>query len=573
MRVPNVTPGRGLAASLALALGLGCAGAPKKPDREPLPDEPGGPAPGAAAAAAGADPMAAGAGPALQVDRRKISEEDRGDFDKAVTKYEAAKRAGRVKAECDKLASEFKSVADDNAQLLEARHNQAALLFECGKDGEAVRIWESLANGPKPYAPALSALGYLAWKGGDVYKAETLFGRAIQADKQAGSIGAYLNLAQIQREKARQARGTGEKQQLIGQAIENLRRVLAIDGNNLQAYAILCYFYFDLELYDVAKLVGDQAIGRAQEIATGKFLGSEEEDVVGGGAAAASKRPARGKRGAKEAKDDKADEDAAPKASKEVAAEGTGYTVEMKKQLGMVYNTLGLVELKRNKISLAIANFKRAIEMDPEHNEARMNAAALSLKYRDYKTAEENFRAVLTAQPKNYEATIGLGVALRGNRKIEEAEQMYLAAQKLAPNNPETYFNLGVLYQEYKGVGDKVALQKAQDYYRQYVGKNGPRRREAEKRIKDIDEMFAALAEAEKLQKEAEEMQRKMEEQQKKMEEELKKMQEQEKQQAGGAQPTASAAPGAPGGEATAATTAPPPVAEPEPPAKGKKKK
>lgn len=565
----NTGRSRLLGLTAGATLVLACASAPQKREREPLPDEHGGA--GEAGPKAAADPLSAGAGPVVQVDRRKISEEERGDFEKAADAYLAARKTGKLKVECDRLAAAFRKVADDNPQLLEARHNQAAMLYECGKEAEAKRLWEGMAGGNRPFAPALSSLGYLAWRGGDVGGAEQYFTRSIATDKQAGSIGAYLNLAQIMRNRARATSSSGDKAQLNDQAIRYLRTVLAVDGNNLQAYAILCYFYFDLGLFDAAKLVGDQAVGRAQEIATGKFLGTD---------AAAADDPKATKKGAKGKKVATKEDDAGPKTSKEVAPEGTGYTAEMRKQLGMVWNTLGLVDLRRTRISASISSFKRAIEYDPELHEARMNLAALSLKFRDYTTAEQNFRAVLQAQPKNYEATLGLGVALRGGRKIDEAEQMYLAAQKLDGGNPDSYFNLGILYQEYKGVGDKGALQKAQQYYRDYVGKNGPRRKEAEKRIKDIDEMFAALAEADKLQKEAEEIQRKAEEQQKKMEEEMKKMQEQEKQQgatapaagsapaAGAAPPAGAGAPPAPGGG-----TAPPPVSGPAVPGTGAKTK
>ena len=173
----------------------------------------------------------------------------------------------------------------------------------------------------------------------------------------------------------------------------------------------------------------------------------------------------------------------------------------MKDNLALVYNTMGLVELKRKKISPAISQFRKAVDMNPKLAEARMNLAALSLNNRDYKTAEENFRAVLGMQPKNYEAVIGLGVALRGGKKIEDAEAQYNAAQKLDSANPNSYYNLGLLYQDYKG-GDKPVLQKAQEYYRQFLSKvngNTPDtlKRDAEKRIKDIDETFVALAEAE----------------------------------------------------------------------------
>jgi len=117
---------------------------------------------------------------------------------------------------------------------------------------------------------------------------------------------------------------------------------------------------------------------------------------------------------------------------------------------------------------------------------------------------------VLQMEPKNYEAAIGLGVALRGGKKIDEAEAQYNAAQKLDPANPSSYFNLGLLYQDYKG-GDKPVLEKAQEYYRQFLSKannttSDTLRRDAQKRIKDIDETFEALKEAAKLQAEADAM-------------------------------------------------------------------
>ncbi len=96
--------------------------------------------------------------------------------------------------------------------LIEARGNQAAVLHECGRDAEAMKIWEQLAG--RNYAPALAQMGYVAWKGGDQARAETLFTRAIEADKNIGSVAARLNLAQILRERARKTSNSGEREQL-----------------------------------------------------------------------------------------------------------------------------------------------------------------------------------------------------------------------------------------------------------------------------------------------------------------------------------------------------------------------
>lgn len=526
-----------ITATLALAVTAGCAGVQKK-DTATIGGE------------VTADEVGRSPADVLEQPRkpdRNITAGQKADFDKALDVYHKLKKHGPLKGSgCDEAADAFRRAADQNPALLEARHNEAAVLLECDNRSKAMQIWEEMARAPKPYAPALTNLGLAAYERGDLREAETLFGRAIQADTLLPSIWARINLAQILRDKARRARSLDEKKGYNDQAIRNLRTALALDGNNLQAYATLCYIYFDLGLPEAAKLIGGQALKRAEEVATGKLEDATAESTVDRSQPADKKKPKKGK--------DAADE---PKKGKQLALVGTGWTADMKKQIALVHNTLGLVALSKRAYSDAISSFKRAVDLDPALYESRLNLAAISLKFRDYPTAEENFRAVLNAQPKNYEASIGLGVAMRGNRKFDEAEKQYVSAQKLDPSRPESYFNLGLLYQEYKAGADKPMLQKAQAFYRNFLGRsNGtsisPKlRKDAEKRIKDIDELFVALEEAAKLQKEAEEMQRKAEAQQKKMEEEMKKMEELEKKQqaAAGAAPAA----GAPG-------TTPPPV-------------
>jgi len=370
----------------------------------------------------------------------------------------------------------------------------------------------------------------MAWKRNDTSEAESLFSRAIEDDP-LHTVEARNNLAQILRDKARQASDPSAKKAYVGKAVSHLRTVLALDSNNLQAFSTLAFIYYDMNMLEMAKLVGNQAIKKAEEIATGKF---EEEKVEEANEKAAGKA-GKGK-GAKKEKAEKKggeDEGEAPK-PKEIGREaGTGVTSDMKKQLAVVHNTLGLVELKKKNISPAIKQFKEAVGLNPNFAEARMNLASLSLNNRDYLTAEENFKAVLKLQPKNFEASIGLGVALRGNKKIEEAETQYNSAKGLDPSQGASYFNLGLLYQEYKD-GQKPALQKAQEYYRQFLGhaSGGTSQslvKEAEKRIKDIDEIYVALAEAAKMQAEAEEMQKKAEAQQKEMEEKMKQQEAAEK--------------------------------------------
>ncbi len=512
------------AAALGLLLG-GCAGSKgaEKQGRTPLPDEEGeGWQPGEKTSGGSADIGAADIPITKKKSGRQVTEDVKADFEKAAADYQTAKKNGPLSpSDCSSLASTFKKLADKNPVLLEARNNEATIYFECGRKDEAISIWNRLANDSKPYAPALANLGYLAWQSGNKANAESLFNRAVQADPLGGSIFARVNLAQIMREQARTASGE-QKKALNDQAVRHLRTVLALDGNSLQAYAGLTYIYFDLGLPDAAKLVGAQAIKRAKEIATGKF---EDESV------APEETAKKGKKGRAAKKDKAEDKEEGSAKAEDDSVGGTGYTTEMKKAVAVVYNTLGMIALSKKNYTEAIKNYTRAVEADPALFEARLNLAALSLKFRNYEIAESNLREVLKAQPKNYEAIIGLGVALRGERKFDEAEAEYNRARQQNPERPESYFNLGVLYQEYKGGSDKPMLQKAQTYYRDYLSRSqSPKmKKDAEKRIKDIDDTFAALLEAEKMMKEAEEMSRKAEAQQKAMEEQMKKMEADEK--------------------------------------------
>ena len=489
--------------------------------------------------------------------KREISADQKSEFEKAMARYVSAKKSGGLAGgECSSVADGFKNAAEGTPVLLEALFNQGAVLQECGREEDAVRIWQGMTEGKTKYGPAIANLGYIAWKNNEPGRAEGLFARAIEADP-LHTVEARNNLAQILRDHARHSSDAGQKKTFIGQAVSHLRTVLALDSNNLQAFATLSFIYYEMNMLDMAKLVGNQAIKKADEIATGKFEEEKAEEAAEGKAGKAKKKEKKKEQG-------KDADDEGSKLAKEVDVReaGTGVTAAMKVNLAVVHNTLGLVELKRKKISPAITQFRQAVDMNPMFNEARLNLAALSLNNRDYKTAEDNFREVLKTQPKNYEAAIGLGVALRGGKKIDEAEAQYNEAQKLDPSNPSSYFNLGLLYQEYKD-GQKPQLQKAQGYYRQFLAKaNGSTpdnlQKEAQKRISDINEIYVALEEAAKMQAESEAMQRKAEEQQKQMEEQMKKQDAEEAAAAAAAKNKTTAPPPA-GGAAPAGGEAPAP--------------
>jgi tetratricopeptide (TPR) repeat protein len=137
-----------------------------------------------------------------------------------------------------------------------------------------------------------------------------------------------------------------------------------------------------------------------------------------------------------------------------------------------VYNTWGLVDLRRGKIIDASAKFQKASELDDKIFEAHMNFARITIGFRGYQDAKDAYEHALTLQPNNFEAQLGLGVALRGLQENAKAQEAYEKATKLQPNRPEPYYNLGVLYQDFQG-GTADEMKRAKSYYEDFLQRAG----------------------------------------------------------------------------------------------------
>lgn len=208
-----------------------------------------------------------------------------------------------------------------------------------------------------------------------------------------------------------------------------------------------------------------------------------------------------------------------------------------------VYNTWGLIDLRRGEIISAAAKFQKAFELDPKMFEAYMNFAQITIGFRGYEDARNAFTKALELQPKSFDATVGLGVAYRGLQQPAKAEEYYKKAIGMNGQRPEPYYNLGVLYQDFKD-GNVDQMKQARSYYDQFLSRAatneryaGPidevkrrcktvkgQRKKYDKcisgRFQNIEDYLQALKdmeEMEKLQKESERQQAQMEAEEKAM--------------------------------------------------------
>jgi tetratricopeptide (TPR) repeat protein len=135
-----------------------------------------------------------------------------------------------------------------------------------------------------------------------------------------------------------------------------------------------------------------------------------------------------------------------------------------------IYNTWGLIDLRRDRVTDAAAKFRRAVELDPQLFAAYLNFGQVALAFRGYADAREAFEDALALQPKHFDAAIGLGVALRGQGELQAAEARYAEALALDPSRPEPDYNLGILYQDFRG-GTADDMQRAREHFNRFLHK------------------------------------------------------------------------------------------------------
>ena len=145
------------------ALGIGCGGS-QAPRRE-RPPAPRAKRPARWAARRPSTTRSARRAPTELIPKEKkraITEDQRADFEKAMQRYAVRQEVGRpLGLRVQQRLDAFKRVADSNPGLLEARFNQGAVLAECGREEDAVRIWkghDQLRPGDRqPRLPGLEA--------------------------------------------------------------------------------------------------------------------------------------------------------------------------------------------------------------------------------------------------------------------------------------------------------------------------------------------------------------------------------------------------------------------------------
>jgi thiol-disulfide isomerase/thioredoxin len=125
---------------------------------------------------------------------------------------------------------------------------------------------------------------------------------------------------------------------------------------------------------------------------------------------------------------------------------------------------LGLIYKKTGRHELALAEFKRAKEIDPKDHEALYQLAAVTLQAGKFAEAAGLFADLLTEFPEREELALGAALAAKYQGKEEEYRKGREAAVKLYPADPRYIYEMGGVAESQKD----AAL--AAEFYRRALG-------------------------------------------------------------------------------------------------------
>lgn len=96
----------------------------------------------------------------------------------------------------------------------------------------------------------------------------------------------------------------------------------------------------------------------------------------------------------------------------------------------------------------ALAEFERAIAINPDFTVAYLGAGDIYRQQGDYDRAERRYRAAVRLEPRSFDAQYKHGLVLQLLGRVHEAVRAYLRALTIAPDDYEANLNLGTAYMQ-----------------------------------------------------------------------------------------------------------------------------
>jgi tetratricopeptide (TPR) repeat protein len=198
----------------------------------------------------------AGSEPVREVTKKSVKK-----FNEALADYNEAKASGKLTDKCSKISADFEEAYAEDKDLIEGLFNSGATLLECGNKAEAEKKFNAVLKQNKDYSRAITSIGYIRYQEKKYSEALAKFTEATQTNDIDGRVEAYVNLASMQiQQYFGESDPSKRNSSLVGESQNNIRRALAINSTNVQAYAAFSVFYYKFGKDKLAELVCQKAI-------------------------------------------------------------------------------------------------------------------------------------------------------------------------------------------------------------------------------------------------------------------------------------------------------------------------
>lgn len=390
---------------------------------------------GSASGGGGAATGGGTAAPAREVDKSSVKK-----FKKALEDYADAKKSGKLAEKCKKISENFEESFKEDADLIEGLFNAGAVLMECGKTSEAEGYFDRVLAKKPGYPRALSSKGYLRYKEGKVSEAKKLFEEAVTSSDLEGQVEARINLASILIEQYFQQDPAKRDGTLIGNdgAQGHLRRALAVDSQNVQAYGALAMLYYRTGRYGLAGTICRRAIAEVSADYAPMYH-------ILGLVALQQKKVTQ-----------------ALKFFNDGLAKDANYAPSLM--------NVGAITIRFRDYTTAKEKFERVISLDPKNFEAQISLGVAYRGLNDYENAEKAYLKARDLNPSHPSSYFNLGTLYQDYNLT-----------KAPYNNPKE------LYKKY---------EEAKRYYTEFKSKAGASKewesyiKDADKRMKQCDDLI-----------------------------------------------------------------------------------
>lgn len=108
-------------------------------------------------------------------------------------------------------------------------------------------------------------------------------------------------------------------------------------------------------------------------------------------------------------------------------------------------NSVGMAYMREGSLSEAVAQFREALSLKPDHSPTRINLAVAMAGQGKAREAQSLLAEVLAANPKDFESLYNLGLMTASERRFEEAERYFQRALEVKPWSHQANIAMGRL--------------------------------------------------------------------------------------------------------------------------------